>query len=143
VAGADLPDRSCIDQLRLESQVRTIARRLLYRDYPRWPRRRLSSRSCERHGATEHRSDADRGRGRRHGRCHNRGADAEARLCSHIALIDVAGDPARAMALDTALAAAARPDTTPRGESRRRLRADVVGSQPAARASPGRAALTC
>jgi hypothetical protein len=35
VAGADPLDRSRIDRLRLESQVRTIARRLLYRDYPR------------------------------------------------------------------------------------------------------------
>jgi hypothetical protein len=35
VAGSDPLDRARIDRLRLESQVRTIARRLLYRDYPR------------------------------------------------------------------------------------------------------------
>lgn len=35
MAGADPLDRARIDRLRLESQVRTIARRLLYREYPR------------------------------------------------------------------------------------------------------------
>lgn len=35
MAGADPLDRPRIDRLRLESQVRTMARRLLYRDYPR------------------------------------------------------------------------------------------------------------
>ena len=35
MAGSDPLDRAKIDRLRRESQVRTLARRLLYRDYPR------------------------------------------------------------------------------------------------------------
>jgi hypothetical protein len=35
MAGADPLDRRKIDRLRLESQVRTLARQLLYREYPR------------------------------------------------------------------------------------------------------------
>jgi hypothetical protein len=35
VAGADPLDRPKIDRLRRESQVRTLARQLLYREYPR------------------------------------------------------------------------------------------------------------
>jgi hypothetical protein len=35
VAGADPLDRPKIDRLRRESQVRSLARRLLYREYPR------------------------------------------------------------------------------------------------------------
>ena len=35
MAGSDPLDRAKIDRLRRESQVRTLTRRLLYRDYPR------------------------------------------------------------------------------------------------------------
>jgi hypothetical protein len=35
VAGSDPLDRAKIDRLRRESQVRTLARQLLYREYPR------------------------------------------------------------------------------------------------------------
>lgn len=35
MAGADPLDRPKIDRLRRESQVRSLARRLLYREYPR------------------------------------------------------------------------------------------------------------
>ena len=35
MAGADPLDRARIDRLRRESQVRTLARQMLYRDYPR------------------------------------------------------------------------------------------------------------
>ncbi|HEY3612690.1 MAG TPA: hypothetical protein VGK92_03245 [Gaiellales bacterium] len=35
MAGSDPLDRPKIDRLRHESQVRTLARRLLYREYPR------------------------------------------------------------------------------------------------------------
>jgi hypothetical protein len=35
VAGSDPLDRPKIDRLRRESQVRTLARQLLYREYPR------------------------------------------------------------------------------------------------------------
>ena len=35
MAGSDPLDRAKIDRLRRESQVRTLARQLLYREYPR------------------------------------------------------------------------------------------------------------
>ena len=102
MAGADPLDRSRIDRLRLESQVRTLARRLLYRDYPRRATPQLVEQVVRYGDGAAGASGVTRiavvGAGMVGATTAAR--IAEARLCSHVALIDVAGDLARAMALD-------------------------------------------
>ena len=149
MAGADPLDRPKIDRLRRESQVRTLARQLLYREYPRRATPQLVEQVVRRvmdaAGASGVTRVAVVGAGMVGATTAAR--IAEARLCDHVALIDVAGDLARAMALDigSSLPLLGSDTTLTGGESLRAARAAPTSSSSprAARASPGRAAPTC